>query len=175
MCTLVCVGPHVVTDNTHMHKHVLKKQVMPSRQQDIIFIELSSLDSINRPWGGGLGVKTVLCFLLTLYPTFSEQTSQSLRLQSTLDQFIPYKGWKLYFSEGRVKELKSTKSCISISGYYISCYHDSAGCLITYLLLSQTSVRSVVFIHVSGKQTGECLKELDVYVEDSKNRKGTLR
>ncbi|KAK7807743.1 hypothetical protein U0070_026151, partial [Myodes glareolus] len=27
------------------------------------------------------------------------QTSQSLRLQSTLDQFIPYKGWKLYFSE----------------------------------------------------------------------------
>lgn len=29
----------------------------------------------------------------------SEQTSQSLRLQSTLDQFIPYKGWKLYFSE----------------------------------------------------------------------------
>ncbi|XP_057636985.1 DNA helicase MCM8 isoform X2 [Chionomys nivalis] len=29
----------------------------------------------------------------------SEQTSQPLRLQSTLDQFIPYKGWKLYFSE----------------------------------------------------------------------------
>ncbi|GAB5569405.1 DNA helicase MCM8 isoform X2 [Prionailurus iriomotensis] len=29
----------------------------------------------------------------------SEQTSQSLLLQSTLDQFIPYKGWKLYFSE----------------------------------------------------------------------------
>ncbi|GAB1286939.1 DNA helicase MCM8 [Apodemus speciosus] len=29
----------------------------------------------------------------------SEQTSQPLRQQSTLDQFIPYKGWKLYFSE----------------------------------------------------------------------------
>ncbi|XP_005068727.1 DNA helicase MCM8 isoform X1 [Mesocricetus auratus] len=29
----------------------------------------------------------------------SEQTSQPLLLQSTLDQFIPYKGWKLYFSE----------------------------------------------------------------------------
>ncbi|KAK1337281.1 hypothetical protein QTO34_001907 [Cnephaeus nilssonii] len=29
----------------------------------------------------------------------SEQTSQSLLLQSTLDQFIPYKGWKLYLSE----------------------------------------------------------------------------
>ncbi|KAF5924918.1 hypothetical protein HPG69_008592, partial [Diceros bicornis minor] len=29
----------------------------------------------------------------------SEQTPQSLLLQSTLDQFIPYKGWKLYFSE----------------------------------------------------------------------------
>ncbi|KAH0513946.1 DNA helicase MCM8 [Microtus ochrogaster] len=29
----------------------------------------------------------------------SEQTSQPLRLQSTLDQLIPYKGWKLYFSE----------------------------------------------------------------------------
>uniref|UniRef100_A0A9L0JD01 Minichromosome maintenance 8 homologous recombination repair factor n=1 Tax=Equus asinus TaxID=9793 RepID=A0A9L0JD01_EQUAS len=29
----------------------------------------------------------------------SEQTSQSLLLQSTLDQFIPYRGWKLYFSE----------------------------------------------------------------------------
>uniref|UniRef100_A0A8C9JRC4 DNA helicase MCM8 n=1 Tax=Panthera tigris altaica TaxID=74533 RepID=A0A8C9JRC4_PANTA len=29
----------------------------------------------------------------------SEQTSQSLLLQSTLDQFIPYKGWRLYFSE----------------------------------------------------------------------------
>uniref|UniRef100_A0AC11BP66 Minichromosome maintenance 8 homologous recombination repair factor n=1 Tax=Ovis aries TaxID=9940 RepID=A0AC11BP66_SHEEP len=28
-----------------------------------------------------------------------EQTPQSLLLQSTLDQFIPYKGWKLYFSE----------------------------------------------------------------------------
>ncbi|XP_035865471.1 DNA helicase MCM8 isoform X3 [Phyllostomus discolor] len=28
-----------------------------------------------------------------------EQTSQSLLLQSTLDQFIPYKGWKLYLSE----------------------------------------------------------------------------
>ncbi|XP_048956618.1 DNA helicase MCM8 isoform X2 [Canis lupus dingo] len=28
-----------------------------------------------------------------------EQTSQSSLLQSTLDQFIPYKGWKLYFSE----------------------------------------------------------------------------
>ncbi|XP_046533896.1 DNA helicase MCM8 isoform X7 [Equus asinus] len=28
-----------------------------------------------------------------------EQTSQSLLLQSTLDQFIPYRGWKLYFSE----------------------------------------------------------------------------
>ncbi|XP_068843396.1 DNA helicase MCM8 isoform X3 [Capricornis sumatraensis] len=30
---------------------------------------------------------------------FSEQTPQSLQLQSTLDQFIPHKGWKLYFSE----------------------------------------------------------------------------
>lgn len=29
----------------------------------------------------------------------SEQTSQPFLLQSTLDQFIPYKGWKLYFSE----------------------------------------------------------------------------
>ncbi|XP_034350833.1 DNA helicase MCM8 isoform X1 [Arvicanthis niloticus] len=29
----------------------------------------------------------------------SEQASQPLRQQSTLDQFIPYKGWKLYFSE----------------------------------------------------------------------------
>ncbi|CAH6787822.1 Mcm8 [Phodopus roborovskii] len=29
----------------------------------------------------------------------SEQTSQPLLLQSSLDQFIPYKGWKLYFSE----------------------------------------------------------------------------
>uniref|UniRef100_A0A8D2AVD5 DNA helicase MCM8 n=1 Tax=Sciurus vulgaris TaxID=55149 RepID=A0A8D2AVD5_SCIVU len=29
----------------------------------------------------------------------SEQTPQPLLLQSTLDQFIPYKGWKLYFSE----------------------------------------------------------------------------
>ncbi|XP_052039669.1 DNA helicase MCM8 [Apodemus sylvaticus] len=29
----------------------------------------------------------------------SEQTSQLLCQQSTLDQFIPYKGWKLYFSE----------------------------------------------------------------------------
>ncbi|KAF3824687.1 hypothetical protein GH733_010021 [Mirounga leonina] len=29
----------------------------------------------------------------------SEQTSQTLLLQSTLDQLIPYKGWKLYFSE----------------------------------------------------------------------------
>ncbi|XP_034496240.1 DNA helicase MCM8 isoform X2 [Ailuropoda melanoleuca] len=29
----------------------------------------------------------------------SEQTPQSLLLQSTLDQLIPYKGWKLYFSE----------------------------------------------------------------------------
>ncbi|XP_059561579.1 DNA helicase MCM8 isoform X2 [Myotis daubentonii] len=29
----------------------------------------------------------------------SEQNSQSLLLQSTLDQFIPYKGWKLYLSE----------------------------------------------------------------------------
>ncbi|KAB1262745.1 DNA helicase MCM8 [Camelus dromedarius] len=29
----------------------------------------------------------------------SEQTTQSLLLQSTLDHFIPYKGWKLYFSE----------------------------------------------------------------------------
>lgn len=29
----------------------------------------------------------------------SEQTPQPLKLQSTLDQFIPYKGWKLYFSE----------------------------------------------------------------------------
>ncbi|XP_011369431.1 DNA helicase MCM8 [Pteropus vampyrus] len=29
----------------------------------------------------------------------SEQTPQSLLLQSTLDQFIPYKGWKLYLSE----------------------------------------------------------------------------
>ncbi|XP_066090794.1 DNA helicase MCM8 isoform X1 [Saccopteryx bilineata] len=29
----------------------------------------------------------------------SEQTSPSLLLQSTLDQFIPYKGWKLYLSE----------------------------------------------------------------------------
>ncbi|XP_073648792.1 DNA helicase MCM8 isoform X4 [Tursiops truncatus] len=28
-----------------------------------------------------------------------EQTPQSLLLQSTLDQFIPYKGWKLYLSE----------------------------------------------------------------------------
>ncbi|XP_006894296.1 PREDICTED: DNA helicase MCM8 isoform X2 [Elephantulus edwardii] len=28
-----------------------------------------------------------------------EQTPQSLQLQSTLDQFIPYKGWKLYFCE----------------------------------------------------------------------------
>ncbi|XP_004751587.1 DNA helicase MCM8 isoform X1 [Mustela putorius furo] len=28
-----------------------------------------------------------------------EQTPQSLLLQSTLDQLIPYKGWKLYFSE----------------------------------------------------------------------------
>ncbi|XP_006870467.1 PREDICTED: DNA helicase MCM8 isoform X2 [Chrysochloris asiatica] len=28
-----------------------------------------------------------------------EHTPQSLLLQSTLDQFIPYKGWKLYFSE----------------------------------------------------------------------------
>ena len=83
---------------------------MPRRQQDIIFIELSSLDSINRPWEEGLGVKTVLCFLLTSYSAFSEQTSQPLSLQSTLDQFIPYKGWKLYFSEGRVKELKRTRS-----------------------------------------------------------------
>ncbi|VTJ79346.1 Hypothetical predicted protein [Marmota monax] len=29
----------------------------------------------------------------------SEQIPQPLLLQSTLDQFIPYKGWKLYFSE----------------------------------------------------------------------------
>ncbi|XP_038960517.1 DNA helicase MCM8 isoform X2 [Rattus norvegicus] len=29
----------------------------------------------------------------------SEQASQPLLQQSTLDQFIPYKGWKLYFSE----------------------------------------------------------------------------
>ncbi|XP_053429376.1 DNA helicase MCM8 [Nycticebus coucang] len=29
----------------------------------------------------------------------SGQTPQSLLLQSTLDKFIPYKGWKLYFSE----------------------------------------------------------------------------
>ncbi|XP_004398271.1 PREDICTED: DNA helicase MCM8 isoform X2 [Odobenus rosmarus divergens] len=29
----------------------------------------------------------------------SEQTSQTLLLQSTLDHLIPYKGWKLYFSE----------------------------------------------------------------------------
>uniref|UniRef100_A0A8C5VVN7 DNA helicase MCM8 n=1 Tax=Microcebus murinus TaxID=30608 RepID=A0A8C5VVN7_MICMU len=29
----------------------------------------------------------------------SEQTPQSFLHQSTLDQFIPYKGWKLYFSE----------------------------------------------------------------------------
>nr|XP_045013632.1 DNA helicase MCM8 isoform X2 [Jaculus jaculus] len=29
----------------------------------------------------------------------SERTPQPLLLQSTLDQFIPYKGWKLYFSE----------------------------------------------------------------------------
>uniref|UniRef100_A0A8D1F473 DNA helicase MCM8 n=1 Tax=Sus scrofa TaxID=9823 RepID=A0A8D1F473_PIG len=28
-----------------------------------------------------------------------EKTPQSLLLQSTLDQFIPYKGWKFYFSE----------------------------------------------------------------------------
>uniref|UniRef100_A0A452TEV6 DNA helicase MCM8 n=1 Tax=Ursus maritimus TaxID=29073 RepID=A0A452TEV6_URSMA len=31
---------------------------------------------------------------------------------STLDQLIPYKGWKLYFSEGRVKSAKSTISSI---------------------------------------------------------------
>ncbi|KAM5246056.1 DNA helicase MCM8 isoform 2-T2 [Ctenodactylus gundi] len=30
----------------------------------------------------------------------SERAPQPLLLQSTLDQFMPYKGWKLYFSEG---------------------------------------------------------------------------
>ncbi|XP_054429998.1 DNA helicase MCM8 isoform X3 [Pteronotus mesoamericanus] len=38
-------------------------------------------------------------FSKTIGKHASEQTSQTLLLQSTLDQFIPYKGWKLYLSE----------------------------------------------------------------------------
>lgn len=60
--------------------------------------------------------KCWLCFYQPSILFFSEQTPQSLlstktpqSMQSTLDQLIPYKGWKLYFSEGRVKKvLKST-------------------------------------------------------------------
>lgn len=36
-----------------------------------------------------------------------------------IDQFIPYKGWKLYLSEGRVKSAKSTISLIFFNIFWM--------------------------------------------------------
>lgn len=85
-------------------------------------------------------VSTILVFCFVL---FSEQASQSLLLQSTLDQFIPYKGWKLYLSEGRINSVKSAKNCI----FFLNLSSDA----ISQVIHLFTDVPSLILIRPNGE------------------------
>lgn len=77
---------------------------------------------------------------------FSEQTPQSLLLQSTLDQFIPYKGWKLYLSEGRIENAKST-----INYQFLTCLwmlHLIFICLLIYIPFNISSPKQLNHVYV---------------------------